>query len=131
MWLKNWNLFLEDNLSKRENDGNKHDLSFSQDAFQSLKVKVLKLGIVSEGVNPVPIKPLFLHICSTSLLKTLREYGENPHTENFFIFQSVFDTFGKLAAIFIKFKLSSAYSFSLEESKICQLGKCESWVLMT
>ena len=47
--------------------------------------------------NPFPNKPCFLHVCSTYLLK--------------------------ISAISTNLKLSSANSFSLEEFKICRLGK--------
>ena len=60
--------------------------------------------------------PWFLRVCSTSLLKTLWEKEKLLVTaistllDNFFSFSS-------------NSKLSSANSFSLEESKICLLGK--------
>ena len=60
--------------------------------------------------NPFSNKPWFLRVCSTSLLKTLLEKEKLLVTRTFFFFSS-------------HSKLSSAYSFSLEESKICRLGK--------
>ena len=42
---------------------------------------------------------------------------------NFTFSRSDFYNFGVLSAIFIELKLSSAVSFSLEESKICRFGK--------
>ena len=73
--------------------------------------------------NPFPNKPGFLRICSTGHLKTLREKEKlfkraispfptvfSTHLENFLPFSS-------------NLKLLSANSFSLEEFKICHLGK--------
>ena len=44
-------------------------------------------------------------------------------TSNFSFFHSVFYLFGELSTIFIKFEIVIWNSFSLEESKICRLGK--------
>ena len=60
--------------------------------------------------SPFPSKPLFLHVCSASLLKTLWE------NENFSFVHSVFYPFENL-------RLSSAVYTCLEESKFCGLGK--------
>ena len=49
--------------------------------------------------------------------------GEIAHNEQFLLFHSVFYLFGELSAIFIKFEISSAKSFSLKESKICHFWK--------
>ena len=49
------------------------------------------------------------------------EIARNQQTSNFSFSHSVFYLFKELSAIFIKIKLSSADSFSLEESKICHL----------
>ena len=115
---------------------------------------------------PFPNKPLFLRVCSTSLLKTLWEKKKLLVTSNFSFSRSVFYPFRELFANSIKFeivslnifycqnkiqifhdtnkereanglsrkwvepqvqkrrlKLSSAKSSSLEEFKICRLGK--------
>ena len=48
-------------------------------------------------LNPFPNKPWFLHVCSTSLLKTLWEKQRLLITSNF--------SFGELSAIFIKFEI--------------------------
>ena len=64
-------------------------------------------------VNPFPNNPWFLRVCSISLLKTLWEKEillVSPLLENFLPFSS-------------KLKLLSANPFSLEESKVCRLGK--------
>ena len=69
-----------------------------------------------------PYKPLFLSVCSNSLLKTLREKENLLATSNFYLSHIVFYPFGELSAILSKFKIFVC-SFSLEESKICRLGK--------
>ena len=56
---------------------------------------------IEDSLNPFPNKPWFLRVCSTSL---------SNHLENPLPFSS-------------NLKLSSANSFSLEESEICRLGK--------
>ena len=55
-------------------------------------------------INPFPNKPWFLHVCSTSLLKTLWEKEKLLVTSNFSFSNSVFYPFGELSAILIKFK---------------------------
>ena len=79
--------------------------------------------ISKSSLDPFPNKPLFLHVCSTSLLKTLWEKEKLLVTSNFSFSHNVFCLFGELSAIFINLELSSTNSFSLEESKICRLGK--------
>ena len=66
-------------------------------------------------LNRFPNKPLFFYVCSRSPLKTL---GNGEIARN-----SVFKPFDEPSSIFIKLKLLSANSFSLEECKICRLGK--------
>ena len=83
-----------------------------------INVQILRivLAIRTEEVNLFPTKPWFLRVCTTSLLKTLVtsnfsfSHSFSTHLENFLPFSS-------------NLKLSSANSFSLEESKICRLGK--------
>ena len=61
---------------------------------------------VSQNVfNPFPIKPWFLRVCSTSLLKTLWEKEKLLVTSNFSFFHSVFYLFEELSAIFIRLKV--------------------------
>ena len=55
--------------------------------------------------NPFPNKSRFLCVCSTSLLKTLREKKKLLVTSNFSFSHSVFNPFGELNAIFIKFEI--------------------------
>ena len=73
--------------------------------------------------NPFPYKPWFLCVCSTSILKTLLEKEKLLIMSNY-PFPSVFST---CSVYFVPFssnmKLSSAKSSSLEESKICCMGK--------
>ena len=65
------------------------------------------------SINPSQNKPVLLRVCSTSLMKTLWEKEQ-------LLFPTAFST---LLVNFLPFslnlKLSSASSFSLEESKIC------------
>ena len=76
-----------------------------------------------EEFKPFPNKPWFLRICSISLWKTLWEKEKLLVTINFYFSHSIFKHFRELSAIFIKFKLLSANSFSFEEWKICSLEK--------
>ena len=73
--------------------------------------------------NPFPNKPWYIPVCSKSLLKTLREKEKLALTSDF----SFSKSFSTLLENFLLFssnmKLSSAKSFTLEESKICHLGK--------
>ena len=52
-----------------------------------------------------PNKPWFLPVCSTRLLKTLREKEKLLVTSNFSFSNSVFYLFGELSAIFNKLKI--------------------------
>ena len=63
--------------------------------------------------NPLLKKPLFLRVCTFSLLKTLREKEKLLVTSNFSFSHIVFDLFGKLSAIFIKVK-----------TVVCKLFEC-------
>ena len=55
--------------------------------------------------NPFPNKPWFLRVCSELLSKTLWEKEKLLVTSNFSFSHSVFHSFGKLSAIFIKLKI--------------------------
>ena len=50
--------------------------------------------------NPLPNKPWFLRVCSTSLLKTLLEKEKLLVTSNFSFFHSVFFSFAELSCHF-------------------------------
>ena len=57
-------------------------------------------------LNPFLNKPWFLHVCSTSLLKTLWEKQKLLMTSNFSFSHSVFYPFGELSDIFIQFGIA-------------------------
>ena len=61
--------------------------------------------IFPQCFNPFPNKPLFLRVCSTSLLKTLWEKEKLLVTSTFSFSHSVFYPFGQLSAIIIKLKI--------------------------
>ena len=66
----------------------------------------------------------YWRVCSTSLLKTLRAKDKLLLTSNFSFSHIVFYPFWRAFWQFTwNLKLSSANSLSLEESKICRLGK--------
>ena len=74
-------------------------------------------------LNPFPKKPWFLHVCNSSLLKTLWE-KEKLHLKAISPFPPVFSTRSENCLPFSSsVKLLSANTLSLEESKICRLGK--------
>ena len=58
-----------------------------------------------KNLNPFPNKAWFLRVCSTSLLKTLREKEKLLVTSNFSFSHCVFYPFGKLSGILIKIKI--------------------------
>ena len=69
------------------------------------KVICCKWKSSSAVFNPFLNKPLFLRVCSIRLLKTLWEKEKLLVTSNFSFSHGVFYPFGKLSAIFIKFKI--------------------------
>ena len=73
--------------------------------------------------NPFPNKPLFLRVCSTSLLKTLSK-REIACNEQFLLFPQCLQThFENFLPFSSNFKMSSANCLRMEEAKICDLGK--------
>ena len=72
--------------------------------FQSLS-KIYFVVCNCFQFNPFPNKPWLLCVCSTSLLKTLWEKGKLLVTSNFSFSHHDFYPFGKLSAIFIRFKI--------------------------
>ena len=56
--------------------------------------------------NPFPNKPWFLHVCSTSLLKTQWKKEKLLVTSNFSFSHGVFYQFGELSSILIKFEIN-------------------------
>ena len=87
----------------------------SANAFVLDWSKIMPFG---KQFNTFPNKPWFLRVCSTSLLKTLWEKEKLLVMSNFSFSCSVFYPFEELSTISLDLKLSSANSFSLEESKI-------------
>ena len=85
--------------------------------FDRSRIKKMKTRNIC---NPLLNEPWFLGVCCTNPLKTLWEKEKLLITSNFFFSHSVFYPFGEFSLIS---KLLSANSFSLEESKICHLGK--------
>ena len=65
----------------------------------------LKISCTKIFFNSFPNKPLFLRICSTSLLKTLWEMEKLLIMSNFSFSHSVFCRFGELSAIFIQYEI--------------------------
>ena len=75
------------------------------------------------GINPFLNRPWFLRVCSTNLLKTLREKEKLLVTSNFSFSHSVFYPFGELSAIFIKFKIVVCKLFQFGRVKNLSFGK--------
>ena len=75
--------------------------------------------------------PVFIRVCSTSLLKTLLEKEKLFVTSNFSFSHSVSTLLGNFLLFSSSLKLSFANSFSLEASKICRMGmgKCQGKIL--
>ena len=73
--------------------------------------------------NPFPNKPWFLRVGRTSLENTVGK-GEIARNKQFLLFPQCFLPVWRTFCHFLtNLKLPSANSFSLEESKICRLGK--------
>ena len=74
--------------------------------------------------NPFLNKPCFyVSAAQYKAFENIVGRGEIALRCNFSFSCSVFYPFGELFAIFINLELFSGNSFSLEESKICHLGK--------
>ena len=67
-----------------------------------LNMEYWNTGIFGNCIDPFPNKPWFLHVCSTSLLKTPWEKEKLLVTSNFSFSHSVFYPFEEVSAIFIK-----------------------------
>ena len=74
-------------------------------------------------LNPFPNKPLFLRVCSTSLLKTRWEKEKLLVTSNFSLSHSVFYTFRKLFVIFIKSEIVIWKHFQFGSVQNLSFGK--------
>ena len=98
-------------------------LFYILNAFNRFEQKRVKTS------NPLPsrqlsgLSVLSLYDCSTSLLKTLRKKEKLLVTSNFSFSHGVFYLLGEFLPFSSNLELSSANSFSLEESNICRLGK--------
>ena len=102
---------VENIVGKGENIGNQHFLLFPT---------MFSEGFFLRVINPFPHHDTFWHPWDTSLLKTLWEKEKLLVMSSFSFFYSVFYLFWILP-FSSNSKLSSANSFSLEESKICCL----------
>ena len=81
--------------------------------------------ICNPVLNPFPNKPWFFMCLQYKSFENTVGKGEIAQNEQFLPFPTVFSTFLENFLVFSSnLKLSSANSFSLEESKICRLGKC-------
>ena len=91
----------------------------------NISIRVVKIGMVWKTIYSFPNKPWFFTYLQymSRLLKTLLGKEEIARNEQFILFPQCFQSFGELSAITSNLKLSSANSFSLEEFKICRLGK--------
>ena len=85
------------------------------------KLSEKKSSMRKHEINSFPNKPWSLHVCSTSLLKTLREKEKLLVTSNFSFSHSVFYRFGELCVIFIKFEIVVCQLF--------QFGKVQKFVV--
>ena len=72
------------------------------------------LQITDTIINPFPNKPWFLRVCSTCLLKTMREKEKLLVTSSFSFSHIVFYLFRKLSAIFLKFEIVVSKLFQFE-----------------
>ena len=79
------------------------------------------------AVNPFPNIPWFLHVYSIITFGHTLGKGRITHNDQFLLFPQCFLPFRKtFCHLYQVSKLSSANSFSMEESKTCSLGK--GWV---
>ena len=78
---------------------------------------------LSYGFNLFLNEPWFLHVCSTSLLKTPWEKKKLLVTSNFSFSHSVFYPFEELSCIFIKSEIVVCKLFQLGRVNICRLGE--------
>ena len=113
----------ENILGERENAGYQHFLLFPQCFQKASFLGSFKIEIAWLRNNHFPNKPWFLPVCSISLLKTVWEKEKLLVTSNFSI-PALFSTCLENFVLFSSnLKLLFENSISLEESKICHLGK--------
>ena len=75
------------------------------------------------SLTPFPNKPWFLHVCHTSLLKTLWEKEKLLVTSNFSFFHNVSYHFHELFAIFMKFEIVVCKLFQFGREENLSFGK--------
>ena len=79
------------------------NFSFSHNVFKRFLSQRTSKGVtVWEWVNPFPNKPLFLRVCSTSLLQTLWEKEKIAITNNNFYSHSILYPFRDISTIIMK-----------------------------
>ena len=89
--------------------------------ISSAKTIILRAAF---GFNPFPNNPWLLHVCRTSLLKTLWEKKKLLKTSNFSFFPQCFSPFFRtFQAIFIKFEIVVCKLFQHQRVKNLSLGK--------
>ena len=93
----------ENIVGKGENAGYQHFRLFTQSFLLYIQPHNKDFNIAQ--INPFPNKPWFLRVCSISLLKTLWEKEKLLVMSNFSFSHSVFQSFGKLFIIFIKYEI--------------------------
>ena len=77
------------------------NFSFSHSVFYPFE----ELSSIFNVFNPFLNKPWFLHVCSTSLLKTMCEKEKLLITSNFSFSHIVFYPYEEISSIFIKFEI--------------------------
>ena len=99
-------------------------MSIHVSVYKILVILCLKLlYFCFNCINPFPNKPWFLRVCSTSLLKTLREKEKLLVTSNFSFSHNVFYPFVELSAIFINFEILVCKPFQFGRIKVLLFGK--------
>ena len=99
---RNFSKWVENTVGKGEIAPYEQFLLFPL-CFQELYFPGVSKGVtVWEWYNPFPNKPWFLPFCKCKSFENAVGKGE---TSNFSFSLSVFYTFGKISAIFIKFKI--------------------------
>ena len=95
------------NSTKKEKCLEPECFLFLPQCFLFYQRQVINLRHILKTFNTFQNKPLFLLVCSISLLKTLWEKEKLLVKNNFFLSNSVFPfyPFGKLSAISTKFKI--------------------------
>ena len=88
------------------------DCFLKSEGFHFLSIDLYKVKTL---FNPFPNKPWFLHVCSTSLLKTMWEKEKLLVKSNFFFSHSVIKPFEELSSISIKSEIVVC-KLNLEES---------------